>query len=112
MREASLVLIAEVRWKAGRTFTTSSSAVRINATSSGRKSVPAISIVASREGPDVNLTPFGAGCSVSGAGTFHRKFKLQKPCKGSWLFPQMKNVSGEQLLDNILPDECLRQGQR
>jgi hypothetical protein len=61
MREASLVLIAEVRWKAGRMFTTSSSAVRINATSSGRKSAPAISIVASRESPDVNMTPFGAG---------------------------------------------------
>src|ERR1700674_4768662 len=78
MREASLVLIADVRWKAGRMFTTSSSADRINATSSGRTGAPdAISIVASLLGasPFQYVALFGKGLFDSR----RRNFQSQIP---------------------------------
>jgi hypothetical protein len=82
MREASLVLIAEVRWKTGRMVTASSSADRTNATSSGSKGAPdAISIVAFLFGAlRFNMSPYSAKvCSKADAGTFNRKLPLRKP---------------------------------
>ena len=89
MREASLVLIAGVRWKAGKMVTASSSADRIKATSAGRKAGPgAISIVASLFGASrFNVLPYPAKvCSIADAGTFNRKFPLRKPCPHGSIF--------------------------